>query len=41
VTEGIDTPDRRGRTGLDQHGLGGNGNPHVRVRDVEVLSCDT
>ncbi|GIG61671.1 hypothetical protein Lfu02_60430 [Longispora fulva] len=37
---GVDTPDRRGRTGLDRHGRGLTGNPRVRVRDVEVLSCD-
>ena len=40
MTAGTDTPDRRGRTGLDQHGRGLTGNPHVRIRDVEVLSCD-
>ena len=40
MTAGIDTPDRRGRTGLDQHGHGLTGNPHVRIRDVEILSCD-
>ena len=40
MTAGIDTPDRRGRTGLDQHGRGLAGNPRVQVRDVEVLSCD-
>jgi len=38
--EGIDRPDRRGRTGLDGHGRGLAGNPRVRIRDVEVLSCD-
>ncbi|MGP3632491.1 NUDIX domain-containing protein [Streptomyces sp. 24-1644] len=37
---GIDTPDRRGRTGLDRHGRDLTGNPRVRVREVEVLSCD-
>jgi nudix-type nucleoside diphosphatase (YffH/AdpP family) len=37
---GIDTPDRRGRTGLDQQGHGLTGNPRVRVRDVELLSSD-
>lgn len=36
---GIDVPDRRGRVGLDQVGLDLTGNPGVRVRDVEVLSC--
>jgi nudix-type nucleoside diphosphatase (YffH/AdpP family) len=40
VTAGIDTPDRRGRTGLDRHGRDLRGNPRVRVLDVEVLSCD-
>jgi nudix-type nucleoside diphosphatase (YffH/AdpP family) len=40
MTEGIDIPDRRGRTGLDQHGRGLYGNPRVRIRDVELLSCD-
>ncbi|MFI6653124.1 NUDIX domain-containing protein [Streptomyces sp. NPDC050529] len=40
MTAGLDTPDRRGRTGLDRHGLDLTGNPRVRIRDVEVLSCD-
>ena len=40
MTAGLDTPDRRGRTGLDQHGRGLTGNPHVMIRDVEILSCD-
>jgi nudix-type nucleoside diphosphatase (YffH/AdpP family) len=40
MTRGIDTPDRRGRTGLDQHGRDLTGNPRVRIREVEVLSCD-
>ncbi|CAL9337574.1 NUDIX domain-containing protein [Streptomyces sp. Tu 3180] len=40
MTAGIDTPDRRGRTGLDRHGRGLTGNPRVRIVDVEVLSCD-
>ncbi|MFJ2419109.1 NUDIX domain-containing protein [Streptomyces brevispora] len=40
MTAGLDTPDRRGRTGLDLHGRDLTGNPQVRVRDVEVLSCD-
>ncbi|MCC5578815.1 NUDIX domain-containing protein [Microtetraspora sp. AC03309] len=40
MTAGIDTPDRRGRTGLDQHGHDLTGNPRVRIREVEVLSCD-
>jgi hypothetical protein len=40
MTEGIDIPGRRGRTGLDQHGRGLYGNPRVRSRDVELLSCD-
>ncbi|WP_406458384.1 NUDIX domain-containing protein [Streptomyces sp. NBC_00876] len=40
MTAGLDTPDRRGRTGLDQHGRELTGNARVRVRDVEVLSCD-
>ncbi|MVU82597.1 NUDIX domain-containing protein [Nocardia sp. ET3-3] len=39
MTAGIDTPDRRGRTGLDQHGRGLTGNPRVRIREVELLSC--
>ncbi|MFD3513461.1 NUDIX domain-containing protein [Streptomyces sp. NPDC058657] len=39
-TPGIDIPDRRGRTGLDTHGRDLTGNPQVRIRDVEVLSCD-
>jgi nudix-type nucleoside diphosphatase (YffH/AdpP family) len=40
MTPGIDTPDRRGRTGLHRHGRDLTGNPHVRIREVEVLSCD-
>ncbi|MFG2598558.1 NUDIX domain-containing protein [Streptomyces sp. NPDC048462] len=40
MTAGLDTPDRRGRTGLDRQGRDLTGNPRVRVRDVEVLSCD-
>ncbi|MFJ1699765.1 NUDIX domain-containing protein [Streptomyces sp. NPDC088252] len=40
MTAGVDTPDRRGRTGLDRHGRDLAGNPRVRIRDVEVLSCD-
>ncbi|MFD4029548.1 NUDIX domain-containing protein [Streptomyces sp. NPDC058637] len=40
MTAGLDTPDRRGRTGLDLHGRDLTGNPRVRVQDVEVLSCD-
>ncbi|MCX4965219.1 NUDIX domain-containing protein [Streptomyces sp. NBC_00654] len=40
MTVGIDTPDRRGRTGLDRHGRDLTGNPQVRILDVEVLSCD-
>jgi nudix-type nucleoside diphosphatase (YffH/AdpP family) len=40
VTAGLDTPDRRGRTGLDRHGRDLTGNPRVRIEDVEVLSCD-
>lgn len=39
MTAGIDTPDRRGRTGLDQVGLDLTGNPRVKVRDVRLLSC--
>ncbi|MEV0094843.1 NUDIX domain-containing protein [Streptomyces sp. NPDC050738] len=39
-TPGIDTPDRRGRTGLDRHGRDLDGNPGVRISDVEVLACD-
>jgi nudix-type nucleoside diphosphatase (YffH/AdpP family) len=37
---GIDTPDRRGRTGLDQAGRGLVRNPRVRVRDVRVLTSN-
>ncbi|GIH26506.1 hypothetical protein Aph01nite_48160 [Acrocarpospora phusangensis] len=36
---GIDVPDGRGRTGLDQAGRDLTGNPRVRVRDVRLLSC--
>lgn len=38
VTAGIDTPDGRGRTGLDQTGRNLARNPRVRVREVELLS---
>ncbi|MER5359130.1 NUDIX domain-containing protein [Streptomyces sp. NPDC002785] len=40
MTAGLDTPDRRGRTGLDRHGRDLTGNPRVRISDVDVLSCD-
>ena len=40
MTAGIDAPDRRGRTGLDQHGRDLTGNPRVRIREVELLSSD-
>jgi hypothetical protein len=39
MTAGIDAPDRRGRTGLDQHGRDLAGNPRVRIREVELLSA--
>ena len=35
---GVDTPDGRGRTGLDRVGRDLTGNPDVVVRDVEVLA---
>lgn len=35
---GIDVPDRRGRTGLDQTGRDLTGNPRVRVLDVQLLT---
>jgi nudix-type nucleoside diphosphatase (YffH/AdpP family) len=35
---GLDTPDHRGRTGLDQAGRSLNRNPDVQVRDVELTS---
>jgi nudix-type nucleoside diphosphatase (YffH/AdpP family) len=35
---GVDRPDRRGRTGLDQAGRGLDRNPDVIIRDVEVTS---
>lgn len=38
MTAGIDVPDGRGRTGLDQAGRDLVRNPRVRVRDVELLS---
>jgi nudix-type nucleoside diphosphatase (YffH/AdpP family) len=38
VTAGVDVPDHRGRTGLEQVGRNLNGNPRVRVRDVELLA---
>jgi nudix-type nucleoside diphosphatase (YffH/AdpP family) len=37
---GIETPDRRGRTGLDRAGRDLRGNPRVRVTDVELLASD-
>ncbi|WP_335991146.1 NUDIX domain-containing protein [Glycomyces sp. MUSA5-2] len=40
MTAGIDTPDRRGRTGLDRQGRALDGNPDVRIVDVELLSSD-
>ncbi len=40
MTAGLDEPDRRGRTGLDQAGRDLTGNPRVRVRDVRLLSCN-
>ncbi|MGW2158494.1 NUDIX domain-containing protein [Nonomuraea sp. NPDC001699] len=40
MTEGVDVPDRRGRTGLDQAGRDLTGNPRVRVRDVRLLACN-
>jgi nudix-type nucleoside diphosphatase (YffH/AdpP family) len=36
--EGIDIPDHRGRTGLDQAGRSLAGNPDVVIRDVELLA---
>jgi nudix-type nucleoside diphosphatase (YffH/AdpP family) len=38
--QGVDEPDRRGRTGLDRVGRDLTGNPSIRVVDVEVLSTD-
>ncbi|MFG6294593.1 MULTISPECIES: NUDIX domain-containing protein [Streptomyces] len=38
MTAGIDTPDRRGRTGLDRAGQDLTGNPRVRITDVRLLS---
>ena len=40
MTAGIDEPDRRGRTGLDQAGRDVARNDGVRVRQVELLSSD-
>jgi len=40
MTAGVDAPDRRGRTGLNQHGRDLTGNPRVRIREVELLSSD-
>ncbi|MGA1835963.1 NUDIX domain-containing protein [Herbiconiux sp. 11R-BC] len=37
---GIDVPDRRGRTGLDQTGRDLTGNPRVRVTDVQLLTSN-
>lgn len=36
---GLDVPDARGRTGLDQAGRNLGGNPNVVVRDVELLAA--
>ena len=36
---GIDVPDQRGRTGLDQVGRGLTANPRVRVVDVDLLAA--
>ncbi len=36
--KGVDVPDGRGRTGLDQAGRDLDRNPDVKVRDVEVIS---
>lgn len=38
TTPGIDVPDARGRTGLDQVGRDLTGNPDVVVREVELLA---
>ena len=38
-TPGIDVPDHRGRTGLDQAGRGLARNPDVKVVDVELLAA--
>lgn len=38
-TPGVDIPDHRGRTGLDQTGRDLTGNPRVRVVDVELLAA--
>jgi nudix-type nucleoside diphosphatase (YffH/AdpP family) len=38
-TPGVDIPDHRGRTALDQAGRGLTGNPRVRVVDVELLAA--
>ncbi|MFE3193903.1 NUDIX domain-containing protein [Nocardia sp. NPDC059240] len=40
MTDGVDTPDRRGRTGLHLHGRDLTGNPRVRIHDVEVLASN-
>lgn len=40
MTAGIDTPDRRGRTGLHLTGRNLDRNPDIVVRDVEVLAND-
>ncbi|GIF26864.1 nudix-type nucleoside diphosphatase (YffH/AdpP family) [Actinoplanes tereljensis] len=38
TTPGIDVPDARGRTALDQKGRDLTGNPDVVIRDVELLA---
>ena len=38
MTAGVDVPDHRGRTGLDQVGRDLTGNPRIRVKDVELLA---
>ena len=40
MQEGVDVPDRRGRTGLDRTGLDLTGNPGIRVRDVRLLTSN-
>ena len=40
MTEGIDTPDRRGRTGLHLTGRDLTRDPDIVVKDVEVLAND-
>ncbi|WP_233255514.1 hypothetical protein [Naasia lichenicola] len=38
MTRGVDEPDARGRTGLHLTGMDLDGNPRVRMREVELIA---